>query len=158
MSTIATRGPGEIAAEWAEAWIAADQARLAELFTTDGTYTDLAVGKTLTGQAAITQFRTSSDTLIAEPAYRDREPVRRAGPDHDRVAVRRSLPGRADPVCGARNNHPADAGRPDHRQHRQLQPGDSPGAVRALPPMDARDQLTRYTHHPECNIKPKEHS
>ncbi len=96
MSIITTPVPGEIAAEWAEAWNAADQTRLAELFTTGGTYTDLAVGKTFTGQAAITQFRTISDTLIAEPAYRDREPVRRAGPDHDRVAVRRSLPGRAD--------------------------------------------------------------
>ena len=61
-----TRTAQDIANEWAAAWNSADQSRLAALFTTDGTYTDLAVGKSFEGHAAITGFKAGSDALIAD--------------------------------------------------------------------------------------------
>ena len=65
--TLATeQSTDRIVSEWAAAWNSADQTRLASLFTSDGEYTDLAVGKSFEGHAAITGFKAGSDALIAE--------------------------------------------------------------------------------------------
>ncbi|RFA12244.1 hypothetical protein B7R22_16585 [Subtercola boreus] len=65
-STSIEHSPQSIAAGWAAAWNATDQSLLAGLFTADGTYSDLAAGKSFEGSDAITGFKAGSDALIAD--------------------------------------------------------------------------------------------
>jgi ketosteroid isomerase-like protein len=65
MTMTQARNTKDIATEWAAAWNAADQTRLAALFAIDGTYTDLAIGKSFVGGDAITGFKALSDAAIA---------------------------------------------------------------------------------------------
>jgi uncharacterized protein (TIGR02246 family) len=59
-----TRTPA-IATEWAAAWNGTSPQALANLFTPDATYTDLAAGASLTGQDQIAGWKSGTDQLIA---------------------------------------------------------------------------------------------
>jgi hypothetical protein len=56
----------KIAAEWAEAWNGTDPQALANLFTTDATYTDLALNVTSVGHSGIAAWKLGTDNLIAD--------------------------------------------------------------------------------------------
>jgi hypothetical protein len=60
-----TRTP-VIATAWAEAWNGTSPQALADLFTPDGTYTDLAAGASLTGRDQIAGWKSGTDQLIAD--------------------------------------------------------------------------------------------
>jgi limonene-1,2-epoxide hydrolase len=55
----------KIAREWQAAWNSTDINALAALFTADGVYTDNGVGKTSVGTAQITNWKVTTDYLIA---------------------------------------------------------------------------------------------
>ena len=56
----------KIAQDWATAWNSSDTTLLAGLFTPDGVYIDYALGKTMTGSAAITGWKVGTDQRIAD--------------------------------------------------------------------------------------------
>ncbi|MFD5427279.1 nuclear transport factor 2 family protein [Streptomyces sp. NPDC127084] len=60
----AERRPPRIVADWARAWNGTDSAALGALFTTDGTYTDKAVGMTFRGPKEIAGWKARADRLI----------------------------------------------------------------------------------------------
>ena len=55
-----------IAVEWVAAWNSSDTTLLAGLFTPHGVYTDYALGKTMTGRAQVTDWKTGTDQRIAD--------------------------------------------------------------------------------------------
>jgi ketosteroid isomerase-like protein len=55
----------KIATEWQAAWNSTDVNALAALFTADGVYIDNGVGKTSVGTAQITNWKATTDYLIA---------------------------------------------------------------------------------------------
>jgi hypothetical protein len=55
-----------LAEDWTGGWNHADPERLSALFSADGTYTDLAIGRTFHGRAEIAGFRALSEALIAD--------------------------------------------------------------------------------------------
>jgi limonene-1,2-epoxide hydrolase len=55
-----------IARNWAAAWNSTDTTLLAKLFTTNGVYTDYALGKTMTGHEEITAWKVGTDQRIAD--------------------------------------------------------------------------------------------
>ncbi|HEY2314619.1 MAG TPA: nuclear transport factor 2 family protein [Streptosporangiaceae bacterium] len=62
---LAPRTP-KIVEEWAAAWNSNDPRAMANLFTPDGTYTDLAANFVSTGQTAIAEWEQRTDLLIAD--------------------------------------------------------------------------------------------
>ncbi|MEV4616127.1 nuclear transport factor 2 family protein [Kitasatospora sp. NPDC049258] len=60
----AARRPPRIVADWARAWNGTDPQALGALFTTDGTYTDEAVGITFRGPQEISGWKARADSII----------------------------------------------------------------------------------------------
>jgi hypothetical protein len=56
----------ELAGRWAHAWGSTDHEEMAALFVAEGSYTDLAVGRTFTGRDEITGFVALSHVLVAD--------------------------------------------------------------------------------------------
>jgi steroid delta-isomerase-like uncharacterized protein len=56
----------EIVQDWAAAWNTSDPQAMADLFTPDGTYTDLALNFVSTGHTAIAAWEQNTDLLIAD--------------------------------------------------------------------------------------------
>jgi len=56
----------EIVEDWAAAWNSSEPQAMADLFTTDGTYTDLALNFVSTGHTAIAAWEQNTDRLIAD--------------------------------------------------------------------------------------------
>ncbi|WP_426516395.1 nuclear transport factor 2 family protein [Diaminobutyricibacter sp. McL0618] len=54
-----------IAAKWASAWSGTDPNQLAKLFTVDGVYTDLALGRVFRGPSEVAAWKSGTDQLIA---------------------------------------------------------------------------------------------
>jgi|GEM_PF-6849000 len=54
----------EIVTAWAAAWTGTDPKALGALFTADATYTDHAIGATLTGQEQISGWKARTDAMI----------------------------------------------------------------------------------------------
>ncbi|WP_078913768.1 MULTISPECIES: nuclear transport factor 2 family protein [unclassified Streptomyces] len=73
-----------VAAAWARAWNGTDPRALGALFTTDGTYTDEAVGITFRGRAEIAGWKARADTLIDDVHVT----IRATRLDGDRITVR----------------------------------------------------------------------
>jgi hypothetical protein len=55
----------DIVAEWASAWSGTDQQALAKLFTSDATYTDLAVNVVSVGRDGVASWKQRTDLLIS---------------------------------------------------------------------------------------------
>jgi hypothetical protein len=55
----------DIATEWASAWSGTDPQALAMLFTSDATYTDLALNVISTGRTGIAAWKQGTDQLIS---------------------------------------------------------------------------------------------
>jgi hypothetical protein len=55
-----------IAAAWAEAWNGTDPELLGALFTEEGTYTDQAVGVTMSGREQVSGWKARTDLFIAD--------------------------------------------------------------------------------------------
>ncbi|WP_194926142.1 nuclear transport factor 2 family protein [Catenulispora pinisilvae] len=60
----------EIAIAWAAAWNGDNADALGALFTTDGTYTDHAIGATMTGQEQISGWKARTDAMIDDAAVK----------------------------------------------------------------------------------------
>jgi len=54
----------EIVTSWAEAWTGTDPTALGALFTADATYTDEAIGVTMTGREQIAGWKARTDAMI----------------------------------------------------------------------------------------------
>jgi len=57
---------GDIVAEWASAWSGTDPQALAKLFTSDATYTDLALNVVSVGRDGVATWKQRTDLLISD--------------------------------------------------------------------------------------------
>ena len=60
----------EIAIAWAAAWNGSNADALGVLFTADGTYTDHAIGATMTGQEQISGWKARTNAMIDDAAVK----------------------------------------------------------------------------------------
>ncbi|WP_033293702.1 nuclear transport factor 2 family protein [Amycolatopsis jejuensis] len=107
-STVSTRYPHVVTA-WANAWNTGDAARMAELFTADGTYRDNAFQVSMSGRDGVANWVTITGKSIGSPQV-DLIDAFRSG---DRIAVRWTFSGtdvgafdRTRPASGKRFHVP----------------------------------------------------
>jgi steroid delta-isomerase-like uncharacterized protein len=78
-----TANPPEVAVAWQDAWNGTDPARLGALFTTDGSYTDHAIGTTMRGRDQVSAWKQGTNQLIGDVRVR----IEEAFGHGDRVAI-----------------------------------------------------------------------